>query len=152
MNMVRRIIFLLLGFALLVGCASAPVNPTATSKTQGSSNRYLVYTRSGGIAGRTNTWTIYADGRIQADNGLKYQTSSQETTTLFDQLPLTDFIEQSKATPEPVCPDCTTATLQYHEGDKTYELTLVLEKTDSTNPVRAWVEKIEKLLANSSMK
>lgn len=151
-TMVRRIILVSLWIALLVGCASAPTGPTASQSTQVASNRYLVYTRSGGIAGKTNTWTIYADGRIQADNSLNYQTTLQETTTLFNQIPLSDFIEQSKAPQDQVCPDCTTATLQYHEGDKSYELTLVLEKANPATPARIWVEKIDALLAKASMK
>jgi hypothetical protein len=148
----RWIILLSLWMALLVGCAPAADSPTATSSPQTPGDISLVYTRSGGFTGKTNTWTIYADGRIQADNSIQYQTLPQETSALFKQIALSDFIEQSKVPPEQVCPDCTTATLQYRQGAQSYELTIVIEKADPASPARAWVERIDALLAKAAPK
>jgi hypothetical protein len=146
----RRLLLIALLIIMLAGCAPAPNNPTGSKTTSAANNRYLVYTRSGGIAGKTNTWTIYADGRIQADNATKYQATTEETSALLNQIPLQAFIEQSQAPLDQVCPDCITASLLYNDGIQTYKLSLVLEKLDPASPLRAWVDQIDAFLAKAS--
>ena len=152
MIMNRWILLIAILFALLAGCAPALDSPTGSKNTAVPGSRYIVYTRSGGITGKSSTWTIFEDGRVKADNSLIYQPMPEETTALFNLIPLAAFIQQSKAPRPQVCPDCITAILEYHTGEKTYEVYMVLESSDPANPGRAWVEKIEELLAKSSSK
>jgi hypothetical protein len=142
-----RWIFLLSLSFILAGCATAPVIPTRNATPKISGDRTLTYTLSGGITGKTDTWTIHSDGRIEKDNSVIYQASPAEISALFAQIVLDDFIKQSKVTPEPACPDCRTATLKYQVGNQTYEISQVLEKTDPANPARMWVDTIDALLA-----
>lgn len=152
--MVLRRIFLIAFWTilLLAGCASAPTSTTESKSTGTAKIRSLVYTLSGGITGKTNTWTIFEDGRISGDNSLSYRTMPLETSAIFSQIPLADFIEQSKIPQEKVCADCITATLQFHVGDQSYELSRVREKMDPGDPVRAWLEKIDALIAKATEK
>jgi hypothetical protein len=145
---VRFVLLLFLGICLLVGCTSA--QPENTSSTMTAGNEYLVYTRSGGIMGKTSTWTIYKNGRISSDQTTQYQTTPEETAALFSQITLPVFIEQSKAAPDQHCADCTTAVLNYHSGDQDYELKFVVETADPASPASIWVTAIEALLAKSA--
>ena len=141
----RWLLFLILLSGLLVGCATSPDPDTKTNEDQ-----YLVYTRSGGMMGKSNTWTVYRDGRITSDNSTRYEANPEDTEALFKQIPLPLFIEQSKVTPDPHCADCTNATLVYQTGGKSYQLQLVIETAAPQNPATAWIDQLETLLAKAA--
>jgi hypothetical protein len=150
--MAHRILLIMFLFALLIGCAPAQVNPTVNKGNPGLNNRKLTYTKSGGLTGLNKTWTISEDGRITVDNSTVYQAPPEMISALFDQIPLDAFIEQSKTPQAKPCPDCFTVVLQFDSGNQTYELNLVLEKTDPTNPVRIWLDKIDALISKYNQK
>ena len=143
------ILFLTIWVGLLAGCASAPPQTTPTPSTM-PANLYLIFTRSGGIAGRTSSWTIYSDGRITTDRTDRYETTAEQTRGLFNQIPLQAFIAQTIVTPEMACADCIMTTISYHNGDQVYEVSFYPEIAQPGNPALDWVAAIDKLLGQSA--
>jgi hypothetical protein len=87
----KKLLNLLFGVAMLVlvGCAAAP---TLTSPN--SQDPIVVYHRSGGFAGVDETWSIYADGRVQyAGRGTSSagQLTADQLSSLFATLRSIDF-------------------------------------------------------------
>lgn len=87
----KKLFNLLFGVALLVlvGCAAAP-----TLTPPNSQDPIVVYHRSGGFAGVDETWSIYADGRVQyagRGTGSTGQLTADQLSSLFATLRSIDF-------------------------------------------------------------
>lgn len=95
---------------LLAACArqAALVTPTVASPVSTASplptppfpapikisipdDAVIVYERSGGLAGRTEEWTIYADGRVVSGDGRIGQLLPQDVTNLVQQIEAAGF-------------------------------------------------------------
>ncbi len=144
----QRYLLLTILACLLIGCAPATA-PNGTPTPSGE-KRYLVYTRHGGFAGKKNTWTIYEAGRIEADNGVRYQTTPEKARALFDQIGLESFLAESKNTPAPACADCISVTIAYHRDGQVNEVNLILETANPADPAVQWVARIEAFLSSSA--
>jgi hypothetical protein len=140
--MLRKIFVWILLTLLVVSCspalpsltptspeAQATSAPTATAgektlptATTADTSLVLVYQRSGGIMGRSETWKIYADGRIetQPDQG-KLQVSAGEVSSLRALLLNMDIASLSKATKAaPSCADCFNISVTVYDAGKEY--------------------------------
>jgi hypothetical protein len=65
--------------------------PPAAKKPSLPTDAVIVYQRSGGLAGRTEEWTIYADGRVVSGDGRTGQLSPQEVANLVRQIEAAGF-------------------------------------------------------------
>lgn len=143
---------LILASLLLGGCAAAAVQstpktlpPTSTSWTE------IVYTRSGGIAGRTTSWTLTPDGRL-TDGSNEYKVTAQDANGLADTLVtagIKDLSLQATETPSN-CADCTTATVTLHTGASQYAFSAVLEDPSTTDKTRALFGQIDQFIQKAA--
>jgi hypothetical protein len=130
--------------------AAPTPGPTATP-TPGlrASGAVITFARSGGLAGVSEQWTIYADGRILAPSGAVGQVPEAEVNQLLAEIAGAGFFDW--ATPArlpPGCADCFTYSLLVTFEGQTKELRLVDGQPDA--PEGAWtiLERIQALLAS----
>ena len=93
----------LVWLAVLVGCATS-ISPNPTQSPLPAASPFtsppaqddvlIVYRRSGGLAGLNETWTIYADGRVQYQGGPaapSKQLTPDQLNVLIDAVRASDF-------------------------------------------------------------
>ena len=84
----------------------------------------ITYERSGGYAGRTETWTIYGDGNILNGRGKAQQGDSEIVANILDQIEKAEFFEMSKEyMPKNSCCDRFTHVITVHQKGKSYQVT-----------------------------
>ena len=135
MNIKRlNLICLLPLAALMAACAGAagPVTPTATpagplvsplrpTAPAAVDDTVIRYQRSGGIAGRVSTWTIYASGRIVDGAGVETKADPAKLAALLAiaRNPKTLALTSP---PGRACPDCFSYTVTIQTSGKTVTL------------------------------
>jgi hypothetical protein len=95
---------------------------TPLIKTQAGTNQgaVIVLKQSGGFAGKTQKWTIYADGQITMPTGKGAQLSQEELTNLLQKIDRLGFYTlQSSYMPLNTCCDRITYELSVTDGGKT---------------------------------
>jgi hypothetical protein len=126
---------------LLVSCSAAPqVSPVTPSEdknlpTAASADEGLIltYQRSGGIMGISDSWKIYADGRVEAEKkGTKMQVSAESVRALKDLLLRADIAALSKATKTPsACADCFNISITLNDEGEVYTLGFIQDGRSS---------------------
>jgi hypothetical protein len=53
----------------------------------------IIYERSGGVAGETDRWAVYPDGRIVSSDSQDQQVTEQEVSELLDEIEALGFFE-----------------------------------------------------------
>lgn len=96
----------------------APTAPPGRgAPTDGAS---IVYVRSGGIAGATVKWSIFADGRVVTDKGEERRVDPAKVADALSRLEALKVFELDGAgVPGPGCPDCFKYTVTVSIGGKT---------------------------------
>ncbi len=105
----------------LVPLEPAGVTPVTTDgRAAVFPNTIIVYQREGGIAGKSEKWTIYQTGRIVTGDGTEWQVPADQVKPLFDLVESPDFGKLKDSYPAAgACDDCYTHTLTvYHEGER----------------------------------
>ncbi|RPI86911.1 MAG: hypothetical protein EHM41_06870, partial [Chloroflexi bacterium] len=86
----KKILFIMIFALLLSACAPAvtiensdaagqSANPTPVAQSKGGENEaVIVYERSGGFAGQTDSYQVYADGRIVSGKGEERSVTPEE--------------------------------------------------------------------------
>lgn len=135
---------LLLIVVLLAGCASQPqtdnsgpkggvtIQPSSTPEAD-ANTPVIVLERSGGIAGGTEKWTVYADGRVVSDKNLETRINTADLTKLLSKiqdLGFFDMPDQTKVMSK--CNDCFIYTLTINHNGKSKSATIV--EGDSNTP------------------
>jgi hypothetical protein len=151
-------IIMYLAVALTPGCGSAgeialtleaptleaptrqdqPANPAATITPRGrSSGAVITFTRTGGIAGISEMWSIYADGRVLGAAGEQGSIPVSEVGQLLAEIEAAGFFDWP-ARPRSLesCADCFTYSLTVEYQGKTNRITLV--DGESGAPEEAW--------------
>jgi len=157
--------------ALAAGCgpASGPTpgleTPTLEAPTQAeqmtapsasptpggrSGGAVITFGRSGGIAGVSEVWTIYADGRVLSGAGEAGQIPAEAVSELLAEIEAAGFFDWS--TPPRAlqsCADCFTYSVIVTFEGKTNQITLVGGQTDA--PEGAWsiLERIQAVLGSA---
>ena len=146
-------ILIFLAATLMIGCASAtetaptpqaptdqdqPPAPEATQTPDSrSSGAAITLDRSGGIAGISEHWTIYLDGRVIGPAGEEASVPAGEVNQLLADIDAAGFFEWP---PRPrslqSCADCFTYSLTVEYEGKVNRITLV--DGESGAPEEAW--------------
>ena len=171
---VRRLnsIVIFLAIALTTGCSSvAEITPTleattleaptrqdqtptpAATPTPGSrsSGAVITFERSGGIAGISEHWTIYLDGRVIGPAEEEARVSADDVSQLLAEIEAAGFFEWP---PRPrsleSCADCFTYSITVEYQGKANRISLV--DGESGAPEEAWtiLERILGILASVS--
>jgi len=151
-------ILMFLAVALTTGCASAAeITPTleattleaptrqdqtptpAATPTPGSrsSGAAITFERSGGIAGLSEHWTIYLDGRVMGPAGEEASIPADEVSQLLAEIEEADFFEWPPLSRSlESCADCFTYSITVEYQGKTNRITLV--DGQSGAPEEAW--------------
>jgi hypothetical protein len=96
----------------------------------------IVYERSGGIAGETNTWKIYADGRVVDGEGNEWQVAPAQVEELLADLETMGFFELDESyMPLDTCCDRFTYTLVVGTDGGAHRVTTI---DDSDAPEAVW--------------
>jgi hypothetical protein len=79
----------------------------------------IVYQREGGIAGKSEKWTIYPTGRIVSGDGSEWQVPAEQVALLFKLVEAPGFAQLNAKYPAAgACADCYTHTLTvYGQGE-----------------------------------
>jgi hypothetical protein len=92
-----------------------------TASMQLAAEPMIVFQRSGGFAGKTEQWSIYASGKISKLNGAEITVDPAQVTALLDAIQASGFY-QMKTGPSmggpSNCKDCFTYQLTVNTGEK----------------------------------
>ena len=102
-----------------------------TTKTEPEPDRdnagsFIVFKRSGGVAGLQQQWVIYSDARIKKPDGTQVKVYADRVKTLFDRIKATGFLDLNESYKPPIpCLDCFTysITVQINGQGKTAVMT-----------------------------
>jgi hypothetical protein len=117
----------------------APTPAPAATPTAGrrASGAAITFARSGGIAGISEQWTIYADGRIAGPAGQTAQVSEAEVSQLLAEIEAAGFFDWSTPARLPSgCADCFSYSLVVTFEGRTNQIRLVDGQQDA--PDGAW--------------
>ncbi len=143
----KRSIFLsILGVIFLAGCAAGAEPSTATPPAEPEtidakpttkaafSEVRITLTRSGGIAGIQESWTISADGQATAPGGLRKRLTPEAVTNVIQELEALGFFElDENYLPRDSCCDRIIYELNVSIDGKVYQVK-ALEAEESTPP------------------
>lgn len=97
---------------------AAATSGSSTSAQQAASDVVVRMTVSGGIAGKTSTWTVHADGRVESDSGLKRQRTSAQVDAVRAGLKVAGFFELADSYGGKQCRDCFVYDITVIDGAK----------------------------------
>ncbi len=125
-----------------------PTVPIATQVTQISDKldgARIVYSRSGGFAGTSDSWTVYGDGRYLSNDGSEFMLDTGKLAALLAELDSLGFFDlEIKSDPFSSCADCFTYQLAISYDGRVNEVTW--RDGDSTR--QAILESISGLITN----
>jgi hypothetical protein len=83
----------------------------------------VVYVRTGGIAGISERWEIFPDGRVVNQDGTEFQIDAEQVTKLVASFEQAGFFEmQPPGGPRGNCADCFTYEVAVRSGEKTNQV------------------------------
>ncbi len=114
------------------GEGQVPAKPDGTIE-----DAAVVYRRSGGLTGRSQTWAIYLDGRIMAPTGQVRQVTPAQVTELMKKIEALGFFAmEDRYMPQNTCCDRFTHTLTVRRGGQAKTVT-TLDATPNA-PAELW--------------
>lgn len=132
---------------LLSACAATvpPPSPTDNHET-GKDLPFLVYERSGGIAGVSVKWEFFSDGTVISGDGKEKKLDSATLQSLQAMFQMANMEKLTQAaTPQP-CADCFLVTLTWIDSGKTWRITLVPEAQNADTAALKLIESVENAL------
>lgn len=152
--------FLRIGFLIIILCMPACTEGTAEytplpNPTQGEDKPtqqipdlagvQIIYERSGGIAGTSDRWRVYGDGRFQSTDGNELTVSQYEIVTLLTSIEQLGFFElEFQLNPFSSCADCFTYRLSITYGNKQNDI----QWRDGDSTVPESLLKVQELIRN----
>lgn len=104
---------------------------------------FLTYTRSGGFAGISETWEMYADGRLIPREGTARTAETKAALALLEQLRVADLPNLARKTPAGQnCADCFIVELVFRDGSEEIRLTVTPESPDALPDAVAVVQAV----------
>jgi hypothetical protein len=140
---------LILFALMLTACASLG------GKTKDESNQepVIVFQRSGGLAGVSEQWSIYANGKITTKDGKELKIDPAQVSALLEAIQAAGFYDM-KAGPgiggPSSCKDCYTYQLSVTKDKKAYSLTVQEGAKDIPEAFWKIIEQINNLIAGYS--
>jgi hypothetical protein len=127
----------------------APSATVAAEGASGTSEAVIVLKRSGGLAGKTEQWSIYSDGRTQSDAGQTYAAPAAQVSTLLAAVTASGFFDLEgsyglKAT----CADCMIYELTVRSDGQVKTVTVVPEATGTPEQLTKVLDQINGFLAS----
>lgn len=122
--------------------------PSAQDASEGKlGEAVIVFSRSGGIAGISNRWTIYANGRITDEAGQEYLVPSSEVDELLAAINDSGFFE-AEMPPRKLgfCADCFTYALIVESEGRTAQIRFTDADTDIPQEIRELFGRIQVFL------
>lgn len=122
--------------------------PTPTPGVGPAVDPVIVYVRSGGIAGRTEKWTVYPSGRVEGPGTAERTVAPGRVAAVLAEIKATGFWDLAAAygAGSP-CRDCYNVVLTVREDDMLKQVSAVLEAGDTPAAMRDSVAKVEALVA-----
>ena len=156
---------ILLCIVLLISCAQAPSqgqspqdqsqsgdSPTSVPKEAIKSiNPAITLVKSGGLAGKTETITIYPDGRVLRADGSEQKLSSTQVSDLLTEIKAIGFFELKDAYGGILsnCNDCFTYEITVTDGSQTKTIKAIEGSQGTPQEIWQIVEKIQSLTSNT---
>lgn len=150
--------------ALMSACAQAearpePVSePTATVQVPAkptdsgagkSGGAAIIYGRSGGIAGISEMWMIFPDGRVVSADGKVFAVPAVEVSALLAEIEDLGFFEISNPSGLPgTCADCFVHQITVNNGERLNSITVQGRISDPEDPRLKILEIISELLSS----
>lgn len=131
---------------------AAPADPKPAPPSDLPADAALRLSRSGGIAGITETWTVYADGRVEVSRKAAAaaepvgQLQPAQVQALLAQLEQLGFFEMQTEYGKNVCCDMIVTTLQARSGERQHHVTVVEGQEGIPAEALAAVQAVQALL------
>jgi hypothetical protein len=132
----RKWITLLAAALLVTACSGATPDPADVAATLGApldtTQPVIVFSRSGGVAGITEAWSIYADGSMLAADGTQHTLTPAEVQTLATEASRLNFFglaDHYGATDN--CADCMLYSLTFTVDGQTKTVTTIDAASDA---------------------
>jgi len=108
---------------LVTGAAGAttPLPPGTMPATGGAA---VIVQRSGGIAGTSDQWAIFPDGRVLVGRTNEFRVLPAAVTGLMESIERHGFFSLDMGRPSP-CPDCFTYTITVSSGGRVHSVSWV---------------------------
>jgi hypothetical protein len=133
--------------------AARPADPKPAPAETLPADAVLRLTRSGGIAGIHETWTVYTDGRVEVSRRVNApaedagQLTPAQVQTLLAELERLGFFDlQPEYGPKNACCDMITATLQARSGERQHTVTMLQGQDDTPAKLLQALEAVNALL------
>jgi len=108
----------------------------------------ISYQRSGGFAGISEEWTIYADGRVVSPQGQEYHVPPEQVLRLVDEIVALAFFDiQVPDSRFSTCRDCFTYQISVSDSQRVRALTFVDGAADTPPELRQVASLIEDFLS-----
>lgn len=110
----------------------------------------IVYDRSGGFAGKSEGWTIYADGRVVSSNGKSGQVSPEEVAGLLRQVDAAGFFSwRDSYLPKNTCCDRFTDKLTVRTVGQTKTVTTVDAASEEPTELGTILDQVSRLVTKA---
>ncbi len=131
---------------LLATAAAATATPAASGKGQ-AAGPVLVVRRTGGLAGVSEEWTIYEDGRVTLPKGSQQQAGVEQVSQLLAQITASGFFGLGDLMSGPSkCRDCFNYELTVTKDGQTKTVKVQPESADVPKELLKAIESIDAFL------
>jgi hypothetical protein len=146
----KKIAIVLVLFALvLTACGS--LGAKAKDEAKADAEPVIVFQRSGGLAGVSEQWSIYANGKIITQNGAELSVEPAKVTALLTAIQTAGFYELKTSTGIGAglssCKDCFTYSLTVNGGEKPNTLTFQEGSKEIPDSILNIIQQINDLVA-----
>ena len=159
-KLVSRTLATVISIGFATGCSRAviPVEtplpaseesvPTATSiSPRGTQEEAIVYSRTGGFAGISESWRFFGDGRVIDAQGIEYVASDTDLADLLDEMDGLGFFTWEFGTRRlGSCADCFTYSIDANHNGQSNQLTFVDAQADVPEGIWVILERIQAIL------
>ena len=128
--------------------SAATANPQTGDRGDLPADAVIVYLRSGGLAGVSEQWTIYPDGRVVSGKGTEQRVTAERVTALLAEIAALGFFQAADAPRSPsACRDCFTYQITLAVGGQVKTVTTQDGDKNAPAAVTLTLDKVNGLLA-----
>jgi hypothetical protein len=96
----------------------------------------IIYQRSGGFAGISESWAFYPDGRVISNDGSEFRLSAEQISLLLTEIEDLGFFEMSGSSSLfSDCRDCFNHQVSVRSGDRVNKINITDGATDSADKI-----------------
>ncbi len=111
----------------------------------------LTYERSGGYAGRTETWTIFSDGNVLNSKGKMQLGNAKAITNILNQAENAEFFNLEKVyMPKNTCCDRFTHVLTIHTKGETHQVTTLDDAPNTPDSLWELLESVQEYIQETT--